>query len=52
MEEEEEEEDEDDDAWNDVDDGATVTSKYIFVEKRSNCFLHRPHMLIYSLNFI
>jgi hypothetical protein len=29
-EEEEEEEDDDDDEWNDMDDGATATSKYIF----------------------
>jgi hypothetical protein len=30
MEEEEEEEGDDDDEWNDMDDGATVTSEYIF----------------------
>jgi hypothetical protein len=29
----EEEEEEDDDDWNDMDDGATVTSKYIFLSR-------------------
>ncbi len=32
-EEEMEEEEEDDDDWNDMDDGATVTSKYIFLSR-------------------
>ena len=44
-EDEEENEDEDDDEWNDMDDGATVTSKYTFVKGRSNCFLHHPHVM-------
>jgi hypothetical protein len=48
MEEEEEEGEEDDDDWNDMDDGATITSKYLLLVKaKFSCLLQFTRKITY-----